>query len=37
MKKPVALIINDGFGEIKNTDGNAIATSKTPNLYKIIN
>ena len=32
MKKPVALIIMDGFGESKNTDGNAIASSNTPNL-----
>ena len=37
MKKPVALIIMDGFGESKNTDGNSIASSKTPKLYKIIN
>ena len=28
MKKPVALIIMDGFGESKNTDGNAIFVSK---------
>ena len=34
MKKPVALIIMDGFGESKNTDGNAIASSNTPNLDK---
>lgn len=37
MKKPVALIIMDGFGESKNTDGNAIASSNTPNLDKIMN
>lgn len=36
MKKPVALIIMDGFGESKNTDGNAIASSNTPNLDKIM-
>ena len=37
MKKPVALIIMDGFGESKNTDGNAIVSSNTPNLDKIKN
>ena len=37
MKKPVALIIMDGFGESKNLDGNAIASSNTPNLDKIMN
>mgnify|MGYP000382206699 CR=1 FL=1 len=37
MKKTVALIIMDGFGESKNTDGNAIASSNTPNLDKIMN
>ena len=36
MKKPVALIIMDGFGESKNTDGNAIASSNTPNLELVI-
>ena len=36
MKKPVALIIMDGFGESQNTNGNAIAASNTPNLDKII-
>ena len=29
MKKPITLIIMDGFGESKNTNGNAIAASKT--------
>ena len=37
MKKPIALIIMDGFGESKNTDGNAIVSSNTPNLDKIKN
>ena len=37
MKKPITLIIMDGFGESKNTNGNAIAASKTPNLDKIMN
>ena len=37
MKKPVALIIMDGFGESQNTNGNAIASSNTPNLDKIKN
>lgn len=32
MKKPVALIIMDGFGYNKDVKGNAIAESKTPNL-----
>ena len=36
MKKTVALIIMDGFGESQNTNGNAIAASNTPNLDKII-
>lgn len=36
MKKPVALIIMDGFGESKNTNGNAIVSSNTPNLDKLI-
>ena len=36
MKKPVALIIMDGFGESQNTNGNAILASNTPNLDKII-
>ena len=30
-------IERDGFGESKNTDGNAIASSNTPNLDKIMN
>ena len=36
MKKPVALIIMDWFGESQNTNGNAILASNTPNLDKII-
>ena len=32
MKKPVALIIMDGFGESKIADGNAVASANTPNL-----
>lgn len=36
MKKPIALIIMDGFGESKNTNGNAIVSSNTPNLDKLI-
>ena len=35
MKKPVALIIMDGFGYTKETKGNAIAKANTPNLDKI--
>ncbi len=35
MKKPVALIIMDGFGYNKDVKGNAIAESKTPNLDRI--
>ena len=31
-KKPVALIIMDGFGYNPDTYGNAIAAAKTPNL-----
>lgn len=34
MKKPITLIIMDGFGLNKNKHGNAIAASKTPNLDK---
>ena len=37
MRKPVALIIMDGFGYTKETKGNAIAAAKTPNLDKITN
>ena len=32
MKKPLALIIMDGFGLRKETEGNAIAAAKHPNL-----
>lgn len=35
MKKPVALIIMDGFGYSENTEGNAVAKAQTPNLCKI--
>lgn len=35
MKKPVALIIMDGFGESNNTIGNAVKEAKTPNLDRI--
>ena len=35
MKKPVSLIIMDGFGYTKEKTGNAIANAKTPNLDKI--
>ncbi len=33
-KKPVALIIMDGYGLNKNTEGNAIIAASTPNLDK---
>jgi len=36
MKKPIALIIMDGFGESKITVGNAVIAAKTPNLDKIV-
>lgn len=35
MKKPVALIIMDGYGYTKETKGNAINAAKTPNLDRI--
>ncbi len=35
MKKPVALIILDGFGHNESDYGNAIVSAKTPNLDKI--
>ena len=35
MKKPVALIIMDGFGESNTIVGNAVKEAKTPNLDKI--
>ena len=34
MKKPVALIIMDGFGYTENKEGSAIALAKTPNIDK---
>ena len=34
-KKPVALIILDGFGYNPNDYGNAITAAKTPNIDKI--
>ncbi|MEG0051132.1 MAG: 2,3-bisphosphoglycerate-independent phosphoglycerate mutase [Terrisporobacter sp.] len=37
MKKPVALIIMDGYGYTKEKEGSAIALAKTPHLDKIIN
>ncbi|MFI3210225.1 MAG: 2,3-bisphosphoglycerate-independent phosphoglycerate mutase [Peptostreptococcaceae bacterium] len=37
MKKPIALIIMDGYGESKFTEGNAIHFAKTPNLDKLMN
>ncbi|HSQ88393.1 2,3-bisphosphoglycerate-independent phosphoglycerate mutase [Romboutsia sp.] len=36
MKKPIALIIMDGFGESKIAEGNAVLGAKTPNLNKIV-
>ena len=36
MKKPIALIIMDGYGESKITEGNAVIAAKTPNLDKIV-
>ena len=36
MKKPIALIIMDGFGESKIVEGNAVLNAKTPNLDKLI-
>ena len=36
MKKPVALIIMDGYGYTQDKDGSAIALAKTPNLDKIV-
>ncbi len=35
MKKPVALIILDGFGHNKSDYGNAIVSAKTPNIDKL--
>ena len=36
MKKPVALIIMDGFGYSTEDSASAIALAKTPNLDKIV-
>ncbi len=36
MKKPIALIIMDGFGESKIVEGNAVLAANTPNLDKIM-
>lgn len=36
MKKPIALIIMDGFGESKIAEGNAVNSAKTPNLDNIV-
>ena len=36
MKKPLALIIMDGFGYNPSDYGNAIAAAKTPNLDKLL-
>ncbi|RDY26405.1 2,3-bisphosphoglycerate-independent phosphoglycerate mutase [Romboutsia weinsteinii] len=35
MKKPVALIIMDGYGYTAQTNGNAVAAANTPNLDRI--
>ena len=35
-KKPVMLMILDGFGDNKNKDGNAIKLAKTPNIDKLM-
>ncbi|MBQ3049149.1 MAG: 2,3-bisphosphoglycerate-independent phosphoglycerate mutase, partial [Oscillospiraceae bacterium] len=35
MKKPLVLIIMDGFGTNPDTNGNAVYSAKTPNLDKI--
>ena len=35
MKKPLVLIIMDGFGLNQNTDGNAIYAADTPNLSRL--
>lgn len=36
MKKPIALIIMDGFGESKVSEGNAIKSANTPNLDRLM-
>ena len=35
MKKPLALIIMDGFGLRRETEGNAIAAAKHPTLDRL--
>ena len=35
MKKPLALVILDGYGLADQTEGNAIRAAKTPNLDRI--
>ncbi|MBQ8751943.1 MAG: hypothetical protein IJZ13_02440, partial [Clostridia bacterium] len=35
MKKPITLIIMDGFGIIPEEKGNAIKAAKTPNLTRL--
>ena len=35
MKKPLALIILDGFGKNTSDYGNAIVSAKTPNMDKL--
>ena len=35
-KKPVMLMILDGFGINENTDGNAIKLAKTPNITQLM-
>ena len=35
MKKPLVLIIMDGFGINSDTEGNAITAAKTPNLTRL--
>ena len=34
-KKPIALIIMDGYGINQNTEGNAIVAAKKPHLDKL--
>ena len=35
-KKPIALIIMDGYGINKNTEGNSIVAAKKPHLDNLI-
>lgn len=35
-KKPIALIIMDGYGINQNTEGNAIVAAKKPHLDKLL-